>query len=329
MSTQVYPPVPPDELKKLEDETLARELQWLLKYLQESLGSLKGGLEECVALLAPKEPGSTLVLSSLRSEIVKGFVTRVGTKVVKGDVQLRLQTVHPNTPRTPGNSTPSTRFAITPSADAPELVIPQLLSVRALINDSLDNIDVSRWTGQATDASFISGQLKLLHDHLKHAKRCLKGPTPTDAHRLLPGSKWWIASAEDDLFQPRLPPNLSLHFTIQDANLVLTVRSLAPASSSQTPITPSGEQSFSLSGLNLRTRLLGLGPKLPTHDEMGIVFNWHDKAEVVVREKVRVESGDPSLMSVAAKLSALEHEVGRWRENLRTLMEEDESEDEE
>lgn len=35
-------------------------------------------------LLAPVEPGSTLVLSSLRSESVKGFVTRIGTKIVKG-----------------------------------------------------------------------------------------------------------------------------------------------------------------------------------------------------------------------------------------------------
>lgn len=62
----------------------AREVQWLLESLQDSLALLKEGLEECVALLAPKEPGSTLVLSSLRSESVKGFVTRVGTKIVKG-----------------------------------------------------------------------------------------------------------------------------------------------------------------------------------------------------------------------------------------------------
>lgn len=46
-------------------------------------------------------------------------------------------------------------------------------------------------------------------------------------------------------------------------------------------------------------------------------------AEVKVREKVRVESMDPSLMAVMAKLGALEHEVGRWREGLRILMEED------
>lgn len=35
-------------------------------------------------LLAPVEPGATLVLSSLRSESVKGFVTRIGTKIIKG-----------------------------------------------------------------------------------------------------------------------------------------------------------------------------------------------------------------------------------------------------
>ncbi len=39
-----------------------------------------------------------------------------------------------------------------------------------------------------------------------------------------------------------------------------------------------------------------------------------------MREKVRVESADPILMSVAAKLSALEHEVRRWRFNLRVVM---------
>ena len=62
----------------------ACELEWLLNTLQETLASLKSGLEECVALLAPQEPGSTLALSSLRSESVKGFVTRVGTRIVKG-----------------------------------------------------------------------------------------------------------------------------------------------------------------------------------------------------------------------------------------------------
>lgn len=52
--------------------------------LRETLQSLKAGLEECAALLAPTENGSTLVLSSVRSESLKGLVTRVGARIVKG-----------------------------------------------------------------------------------------------------------------------------------------------------------------------------------------------------------------------------------------------------
>jgi hypothetical protein len=84
MATWAYPPLPPDSLEREADSALARELEWLLRSLQDSLAALREGLRDCAALLAPKEPGSTLVLSSHRSECVKGFVTRVGTKVVKG-----------------------------------------------------------------------------------------------------------------------------------------------------------------------------------------------------------------------------------------------------
>ena len=308
----------------------ARELQWLLESLQESLTSLKEGLEECVALLAPKEPGSTLVLSSLRSESVKGFVTRSGTKLVRGDLQLRLSTLPPNTFRTQTNSSPCTRLAIIPSPDRPDLTLPQLLSVKTLINNCLDIIDVSRWTGQSTDASFISGQLKLLHEHLAEARASLKGSVPGHQSPIASrGGDWWGSSVEETIFEPYLPVHLSLHFTVQDANLVLTIRTLTPTSPSHTPSTPTADSSFSLSGFNLRNRLLGLGSKLPTHDEMGELFQWRNREEVTVREKVRVESGDPSLMSVAAKLSALEHEVGRWRMNVRIVMGDDSEADDE
>ncbi len=62
----------------------ARELEWLLISHQETLVSWKAGLEECYALLAAIEPGSTLVMSSPRSEAVKGHITRVGTQVTRG-----------------------------------------------------------------------------------------------------------------------------------------------------------------------------------------------------------------------------------------------------
>jgi hypothetical protein len=319
MSLTVYPPVPAEVQRKGEDEAQQLELQWLLSEFQKSLSSLKEGLDECAALLAPKEPGSTLVLSSLRSENVKGFVTRIGTKIVKGDIHLRLMSLPPNTPRTQTNSNPATHLAFAPSPTAPDLVLPQLFAIRSLVNDSLDIIDVSRWAGQATDASFISGQLRLLHDNLSNAKAYMKGPVAGQASDV-PGGEWWTSSVDAKVFQPPLPDHLSLHFTIQDANIVLTIRTLAPSSPGGTPTTPASDSGFSLSGFNLRNKLLGLGPRTPNHDEVGEIFEWLGKQDVIVREKTRVETGDPSLMSSAAKLSALEHEVARWRYNLRTVM---------
>ena len=110
---------------------------------------------------------------------------------------------------------------------------------------------------------------------------------------------------------PPLPPNLSLHLSIADAALLLHVRTLAP---------PSAPES-SLTGLSLRTRL-GLGPRPPVHDELDQVFHYGGE-QVIVREKVRVESQDPSLMAVMAKLSALGHAVGGWRLKVGMVMGED------
>jgi len=234
--------------------------------------------------------------------------------------------VPPTTTKTSANSSPSTRLSFKPSPQAPEIVLPQLLSVRSLINDALDIIDISRWTGSSCDAPFIWGQLKLLHDRLAEAKTCLKGHTVGRSPNDIPGTDWTLDSVPDLAFDPRLPEGLSLHFSVQDANLVLTIRSIVPASPGGTPNTPS-ESAFSLSGLHLRNRLLGITSRVPNHDESGEVFEWKGKQDVIVREKVRVETGDPSLISVAAKLSALEHEVARWRFNLNILMGSDDEED--
>ena len=84
MSTAVWPPIAAAELASEQTQSQQRELDWLLVQLKETLQSLKAGLEECAALRAPSENGSTLVLTSVRSESLKGLVTRVGTRIVKG-----------------------------------------------------------------------------------------------------------------------------------------------------------------------------------------------------------------------------------------------------
>ncbi|KAJ5989341.1 hypothetical protein N7481_004551 [Penicillium waksmanii] len=323
MATWAYPPLPPDRLNREADSALARELQWLLQSLQESLSSLKEGLQECAALLAPQEPGSTLVLSSVRSENVKGFVTRVGTKLVKGDVQLRLQSLPP--PR----GSPSTRLTLSQSPEAPDLVLQQLVSVRNLVNQSLDIVDVSTYTGDPHDAGFIFSQLHLLHETINEARQMLKGDGNVRGN-------WWETSVSDNVgssLHPSIygrlcltlppPPNLSFHLSIADSALILLVRTLESNTVAQAPSAFASD--ISLTGFSLRDRLFG--SKQRAHDEAGDVFMWKGD-EVHVREKIRVESQDPSLMSVMAKLTALEHEVMRWVGALRVLMGNDDTESE-
>ncbi|KAJ5735142.1 uncharacterized protein N7483_000267 [Penicillium malachiteum] len=302
MATWAYPPLPPDQLNREADSALARELEWLLQSLQDSLVALKEGLQECAALLAPEEPGSTLVLSSLRSENVKGFVTRVGTKVVKGDIHLRL----PSLPTPRGQ--PSTRLTL---SQAPGLVLQQLVSVRNLVNQSLDIVDVSTYTGNPLDATFIFSQLHLLHETISEARHMLKGEGTCEATGGIP------------TFDPATPPYVSFHLSIADSALVLLLRTLESTTFVATPTAFATD--ISLTGFSLRDRIFGSRQRV--HDEAGDVFMWHGE-EVRVKEKIRVESQDPSLMAVMAKLTALEHEVMRWVGALRVLMGNEDTESE-
>lgn len=93
------------------------------------------------------------------------------------------------------------------------------------------------------------------------------------------------------------------------------MRTLESNTPTQTPTAFASD--ISLTGFSLRDRIFGNRHR--AHDEAGDVFTWKEE-EVRVREKVRVESQDPSLMAVMAKLTALEHEVLRWTAALQVLM---------
>lgn len=314
MSTLIWPPIATDALKKEEEDSVAREVEWLLASLQDTLASLKAGLEECAELLAPKEPGSTLVLSSLRSENLKGFITRVGTRIVKGDVQLRL----PSLPPPKGQM--SYKLSISALPTAPTIALQQLTTTRTLINACLDVVDATRWTGDANNANFISGQLKLLHENIQEAKSALKGWTEDQ-------KPWHEDVVDPNAFNPPLPGNVSFHLSVSEAAVLLNVRTLEtayPNTGTNTPLSiPGGsaQGAQSYSGFSLRERLATalVGQRQAFHDEAHEVFMYRGQ-EVRVRDKVRVESQDPSLMSALAKLGALERNVALSRRALSVVM---------
>ncbi|KAF2150211.1 hypothetical protein K461DRAFT_296586 [Myriangium duriaei CBS 260.36] len=316
MSTVLWPPIAQDGLRKKQESTAKRELEWLVEAVQDTLRSLKAGLEECATLLAPRDSGSTLVLSSQRSESLKGFVTLNGTRIVKGDVQLRLASLPP--PR----GQPAYRLAVSSSASAPTLVIEQLVSARTLINSCLDVVDATSWTGDASSADYISSQFRLLHENVQEAKSALIGGPDT-------AKSWPDDPIDKNTFDPPLPGPLSLHFYVADAGLNLVVRTLEIASDGHSGTsTPNSSYSQTYSGLSIRNRLAAaLGAvQAPLHDEHDEAFTYRGQ-QVRVKEKVRVETQDPSLMAALAKLSALEHTVALMRRALDVVMGVEQGED--
>lgn len=110
------------------------------------------------------------------------------------DISIRLPSLPP--PR----SLPSYPLRI-----SSPLPLPQLSTLLNLLNQALDIIDISTWTGDPTNGPFISGQLRLLADTIDEAKAVMKGGED------VVGGKWW----EDDFTGDDTVRQLFLYISFQ------------------------------------------------------------------------------------------------------------------
>lgn len=106
----------------------------------------------------------------------------LSTADISKDIALRLATLPP--PRSASSY---------PLHIQNPISLPQLAVLLTLLNQSLDIIDISTWTGDAQDASFIAGQLRLLADSIDEARQTLKGGED------VVGGKWWDPREADDV----------------------------------------------------------------------------------------------------------------------------------
>ncbi|KAK3897577.1 RAVE subunit 2/Rogdi [Staphylotrichum tortipilum] len=370
MSVEIWPPIAPDQLKAAVNAAEKRELDWFVDELRETLTNLRHGLEDCYALLAPIDPGSTLVLSTPRNEAVKGHVTRVGTRIVKGTIHLRLHTL------------PQQTLTINP--DHPIHLAP-LTTLHSLLTHSVDLLALTLSYSYPSDTptvpttpdipppQFLSAQLRLLSQSLSEASALLKG-----APLMAPDPTWTTCSVSPTHFLPPFAhphaaaghPSLSFHLSIQDSSLVLWLRALEPADAPvnfgtkfalaigtarrlehdetekvfgyccNTTVPPgSGEdlthaythphpfphhppynqqqqQQERRASASVAASLQLAQPAAP----IALSGAKQKTVDVFVREKVRVESADPSLLSLSAKLMALGHTLGLARRNLAAVM---------
>ncbi|KAI1779209.1 RAVE subunit 2/Rogdi [Hypoxylon cercidicola] len=305
----------------------ARELIWLLASLRSTLSELRGGLEDCAGLLTPPANGSdtaassTLALTTVRNETVKGYATRVGTQLVRGLVHLKLRTLPPQT------------LSLDPARPVGVAALTRLDALLARAVALCLDLEEHERRRPPPSAPYLAAQLRLLSQHIADAAALVRGPprpVPPAAQAVTwtppaPDAAWTTCSVSLGHFAPPVSRNLSLYVTIQDACLVLYLRALEPAGA---PV-------------NFGTKLaLAIGTtRRLEHDEADKVFRYRcddesyvegaepreaagggKEVDVYVREKVRVESVDPSLLSLSAKLYALSNTLDLARRNLAAVM---------
>lgn len=203
------------------------------------------------------------------------------------------------------------------------------------LTQSLDLLSLTLSRESPPDPDSLAQTLALLSDSLSESAALLKGQPLTK-----PDPSWQTASCPPENFSPSLAPNISVHITLQDSCVVLCIRALEPV---HAPV-------------HLGTRLgLAMGTlRRLEHDEMDTIFRWdpagweaadskrdgarhsgspvppssqhtdqqseEDLEEVYVREKIRIESADPSLISLYSKLGFLSHMLAQARWNLTAVL---------
>lgn len=217
---------------------------------------------------------------------------------------------------------PPMTLSLSPSA---AIHIHALDALHTHLNQSLDLLSVLLSSDNPPDPGSLAQTLTLLSESLSASAELLKCSNPgPHAH-----PSWQLHSCPPDQFSPPLAPNLSVYLSLQDSCVVLCIRALEPV---HAPV-------------HLGTRLgLAIGAvRRLEHDEMDTVFTWDpagcdtadskrdkpvvtphhrssDLEDVYVREKVPVDSPDPSLISLYSKLGFLSHMLAQARRNLAAVM---------
>ena len=224
------------------------------------------------------------------------------------------------------------------SAETP-LHIQSLDAVHTHLTQAIDllSLTLDADNPRRDDPHFLSSTLAVLADSLAASSALLRGPPPA-----LSDPTWQTSSCAARRFEPPLPPNLSLHVGLQESCVVVWLRVLEPVAA---PV-------------HFGTKLgLAIGTfRRLEHDETDLIFSYNangnngagvggggpaaaggagyksepkpmaseplprQSEDVYVREKVRVESADPNLISLYSKLGFLSHMLGQARRNLAAVV---------
>ncbi|KAK9389027.1 RAVE subunit 2/Rogdi [Lipomyces mesembrius] len=232
MTTAVYPIQDSSTALNEEHKVSILELAWLLNDLSSTIGSLEDGLEGCLALLRSDQPGSTLVLSSNRSEALKGFVLRVGQNIVKAEIHLKLTSL---------NKGQVCTFTL---AEGKVIPLAQLgdcanfLTVCLRVIKEMDFIE----------PALVLSQLRKLLSNIRYAHISIRNVSPA--------FQFPYTTIESNTFTPDIHDAIVIDLIISEAGVIADVRTLLPTD----PPSDIGNASITSSSRNRQTSMGSLSP---------------------------------------------------------------------
>ncbi|KAK9458285.1 RAVE subunit 2/Rogdi [Dipodascopsis uninucleata] len=178
------------------------ELAWLLNDLASTIESFSSGIEECISLLEADQPGSTLVLSSNRSEALKGFVVRVGHKIVKADIHIKLSSLNKGQ-----------QYDLT-LQDGKYISLAQLGDCSNFLHICLRTVKEMEFI----EPPLVLSQLRKLLSNIRYAHLSVQSVSPV--------FQFPYSAIDSSVFAQEYPENLSLDLTVSESGVIADIRTL-------------------------------------------------------------------------------------------------------
>lgn len=255
-----------------EEQVREKEKKWVLNEVCEEVQtSVKDGLEECLGRLCEKHSGFKLVVSSSKSEAVKGTITRAGAAIDQVDLTVKLPsiTTHDKQPLTIRLNSGS-ELALTQVVDAANYVTEALQAVTTCFDKQHNPL--------------VRVQTSAVLSYIRNAINTLKSPPSTIVYPL---------HVTDTSLFIDLSPNIVVDVYVSDSSLITDIRAVEYFDTHN-------DKFFSM---------------FKKHHSSSSTIPYNNR-KVIEHERIRVASQDPNLISVTAKLTALEQHLETIRRKL-------------
>lgn len=315
MSTRLFPLLPAHEIHERELKSAQLNQQWLIEELiKPELPQLLETLTRCLELITTNDEVK-LALTSTRSEQVKGVMTRQGSEIIHLDIHLSLNTF-------------SKKLRLK-MKDREHLELVQWTQLLKGINSSINAVLILQdYTG---DSKGLFHKLNDVMSALSECNTVLNHPTDS---LLFPRHKMPLT----EVFEPEgklldhYKDRLTLDLFLLNSEITLELKSLALVTEEPwCRVDACGKSHIDIIRDDLKHHRLQLSDvleserrslgqvlgfqKFNTSDYITRGITFHDKVVIEV-EKLAIHCQDPTLLSVGAKLSGLEHTVSKLYKNL-------------